>query len=130
MCWSVDKSVIKGRLQAVKKFVCKTCITTRIVPSNLFREKVLIDGGESITDFCYLGNAADRCVDPVTACIHFVWKSYHKLLLMFHFYFRKRGKFLKSVPELFSSMMVRHGHYHMTILIADNAMIRWLFGVK
>ena len=134
-------SGVKGRLQCIAGFVCRTC-TTPVERVNHLPERISIDGDEFgvVDDFCYLGDAlgqAGGCADAVTARIRCAWRAFHELLPLF----TNRGVFLARRGNLFvrcARTVLLYGsetwpmsQYDLYRLKrCDHAMIRWICGVK
>ena len=134
-------SGIKGRLQAVVSFLCKTC-TTHVEPTNHMPKKINIGGDEfeTVGSFCYLGDVlgqAGGCADAVTARIRSAWKAFHELLPII----TNRGVFLAKRGNLFvtcARTVLLHGSETWPLSKedlyrlkrCDRAMIRWICGVK
>ena len=132
---------IRGRLQYVVGFVCRTC-STPVEGAAQLPEKISIGGDEFevVADFCYLGDALGQsggCAGAVTARIRSAWKAFHELLPIV----TNRGVFLSKRGNLFVTCartvllygsetwpMSQNDLYRLRR--CDHAMIRWICGVK
>ena len=135
-------SGLKGRLHADLEFKCKSCsnVASSTPIIHLPEVKIDMDTFEVVPSFCYLGDMIGQtggCEDAITARIRTAWKAFHELLPIL----TNRGISLRIRGYLFgscvrSAMLYASETWPVTtedvthLVRCDNAMIRWICGVK